>query len=94
MPRYIDIEPYETSGETKLKWEVWDKERKTVDVHMKWTHEIPSVDMRPVVRGRWKDTGSLWKCPCCNSAYKKRLLYIEPNYCPNCGADMRGGDAE
>lgn len=60
---------------------------------------IPPTDVRPVVRGRWvrKNTDGSWRvdvCSCC----KKEMHYINyaPGYncCPNCGADMRGGDSD
>lgn len=50
---------------------------------------IPAADVRPVVHARWIEKGGVWECPNCKAAYKARLLYIKPNYCPNCGADMR-----
>lgn len=59
--------------------------------------DIPAADVKPVVRGEWKPsalitsgTGSVWRthgvvCSVCNGFYLE-----ETNYCPNCGADMRG----
>ncbi len=55
---------------------------------------LPAVDVRPVVRGRWiKNTyeyaRELWdaetKCSLCGYT----LGGATPNFCPNCGADMR-----
>lgn len=58
---------------------------------------IPAADVKPIVRGEWKPsamimsgTGSVWRthgvaCSVCNSFYLE-----ETNYCPNCGANMRG----
>ena len=52
----------------------------------------PAADVRPVVRGKWIWTvaddeylGEYWKCNLCGEH-----SYIGYNYCPNCGADMRG----
>ena len=50
--------------------------------------ELPAADVREVVRGRWIEKGGVWECPECKAAYKARLLYIKPNFCPNCGAKM------
>ena len=41
---------------------------------------------RPVRRGRWEDCSSGWMCSNCSWTQIR-----ESNYCPNCGADMRGG---
>ena len=57
---------------------------------------IPPADVRPVVRAVWQfeehgpeDYEQFWRCPVC-----AEKTYFITNYCPNCGADMRGGDAE
>ena len=39
-----------------------------------------------IVRGEWYDKGSL-SCRCSNCGCKNNK---ETNYCPHCGADMRG----
>ena len=51
---------------------------------------IPAADVRPVVRGKWIELGKYsdgynWRCSVC-----KRESTMAINYCPNCGADMRG----
>lgn len=43
-----------------------------------WWIAVPSSDMT---------TGNAYKCSECN---KMRFGSFMPNYCPNCGADMRG----
>lgn len=54
--------------------------------------DIPAADVRPVVRGEWKPTGAgclTSKCSVCGNKS------IETgNFCHNCGADIRVGDAE
>lgn len=58
-----------------------------------WIDEVPAVDVRPVVRGKWKkapchetDEAYTYICPFC----RWYMIAIEPmNFCPNCGADMR-----
>ena len=57
---------------------------------------LPPADVRPVVRAVWQfeehgpeDYEQFWRCPVC-----AEKTYFITNYCPNCGADMRGGDAE
>ena len=56
----------------------------------------PTVDAVPVVHGRWEwlgpyrynDDGMIGTCSIC----KERLRIFEHNYCPNCGANMDGGE--
>lgn len=57
---------------------------------------IPPADVRPVVRGVWRfekqgpeDYEQFWRCSVCADK-----TYFITNYCHNCGADMRGGDAD
>lgn len=51
----------------------------------------PAADVKPVVRGEWQEidydgVGFLYyECPFCGEH-----SFHEPNFCPNCGADMRG----
>ena len=56
-------------------------------------HEVPAADVRPVVRGKWKHDGSDWKNRfiCDQCGYKWFFNAEEAHFCPNCGADMRGG---
>ena len=59
---------------------------------------IPAADVRPVVRGRWeldRDPGEPWRyvCNICGEKTKDTVMgKPRANFCPNCGADMRGGD--
>lgn len=44
-------------------------------------------NMRPLVQGKWIDTDNYyqrWKCSVCGNHTRD----AEPNYCPNCGANM------
>jgi rubrerythrin len=63
--------------------------------------EQPTVEERK--KGRWLRYGEdgypnnedtvFWQCDQCLEQYTGRAKKI-PNFCPNCVADMRGGDAE
>ena len=49
-----------------------------------------SVEVRENVHGEWVETESVYYiCSLCGDD-----SYYESNFCPNCGADMRKGDAE
>lgn len=69
-------------------WDKCDAKRRLGD--------IPSADVQPVVHGHWiqnyeTDDGRQLRCSECGMVYwvgKGR----DGNYCPNCGADMRGVD--
>lgn len=61
----------------------------------KYIKKIPPADVRPVLRGRWipKNADGSWRVDAC-SACKKNTHYLRYasayDFCPNCGADMRG----
>lgn len=46
-----------------------------------------SVDFKPVVRGKWKAGTSILHCVCSECLAISSFNY---NFCPECGADMRG----
>lgn len=65
------------------------------DFAIKQIEAIPAADVAPVVPGKWlrsSDNGPEWiicnKCGCPH----KNAIPVPPNFCPNCGADMRTGD--
>lgn len=56
--------------------------------------DIPAADVRPVVRGEWRERrfsedvyGA--ECSVCHTTWDYRT-----NFCPNCGADMRAEPKE
>jgi len=61
---------------------------------------IPAADVRPVVRGYWHGEGDgfadgelvcdMWQCICCGEWFDEWNDKPTWNFCPNCGADMRG----
>lgn len=63
---------------------------------VKYLLSIPAADVRPVVRGKWKNNHcsacgmmpmgeEIWEC--CDFTPPKFEWFM--NFCPNCGADMR-----
>lgn len=59
----------------------------------KMVEGIPAADVRPVVYGEWvknekQDKESISCCSACG--YPVSPFWAESNFCPNCGADMRG----
>lgn len=68
---------------------------------------VPAADVRPVVRGKWKLGGYGQISDATEKWYDKYLvggfLYCsvckgrssgKTNFCPHCGADMRGGEQD
>ncbi len=58
-------------------------------------NSIPTVKVREAVKGEWlpmydaTEQGDCYQCGCyCSNCGLE--LQSEPNYCPKCGADMRG----
>lgn len=57
---------------------------------------LPAADVRPVARGEWEvwnDDKNTFECSRCGMAftlYEGTPKDNDYNYCPNCGADMRG----
>ena len=49
-----------------------------------WINDAPSIDIEPK-RGEWIDFKNGWKCSACGKWNNETS-----NFCPNCGADMRG----
>ena len=60
---------------------------------LKWFDIIPEGDAKPVVRGEWihhkGGYSDHYECTVCKKAI---VLTGRWNFCPNCGADMRGKD--
>ena len=63
--------------------------------------ELPAVDAKPVVRGRWTSltdcaNAGVYCSVCLKKVYKEDYAWcnrknkLRSNFCPNCGADMRG----
>lgn len=64
---------------------------------------VPSVDLIKHKKGEWirgeywsegagmgEVYGYYYKCSKCNKEVQDGLISCEYNYCPNCGADMKG----
>ena len=87
MAKYIDVEPLMNGG-----WQLqrYNSGNGYVNQEHASLKDIPPADVRPVVRGEWIGDGDCIICSNCKTAY----TFMGSNFCPNCGADMRGGDAE
>ena len=88
------------NGEYRLQFETNNKEyyllmqstaRRCVD-----GARMTNADVAPVQHGRWIIDNATGKIACsdCGCIYLGYYGGLAPNYCPNCGADMRGGNYE
>lgn len=77
-----------------------------LDVIVNCLDSAPTVDAAPVVHGRWDGEGDgladgeivldVWYCSECGHCIDDGTddPCVLPNYCPNCGAKMDGGDPD
>lgn len=83
MSRYIDADNLQRHG------------NRGGIVYWRDIEEQPTADVRENVKGEWirkKDTAC---CSNCGAKWTDHIGLTDTwHYCPNCGADMRGGDAE
>ena len=101
MAEYIERkDAIEALGEEPYVWSDTDVE---IAEHNQWVSDVkaieavPSANVRPVVRGfnAKKDYPSLFECSVCGWECTDTIpCDTEFNFCPNCGADMRGGDRQ
>ena len=67
---------------------------------LEYAENLPAADVAPVVHGRWEleyETYGKMRCSVCKkeALIKKAIgdvgvvtIYVDSNYCPNCGAKM------
>lgn len=51
---------------------------------------VPTVEAKPV-HGEREDNPYIWECNICHKWLIVEQGDADMNFCPNCGADMRGG---
>lgn len=81
------------SKESLKKWQVYSIERKEYVVPVNIINIMQPLDVRPLIYGIWiKLYDKNYKCSNCNSWWSMEQTPEESglDYCPSCGADMRG----
>ena len=66
-----------------------------------WLNDAPAVDAVEVVHGHWYEHYGITICSHCQAMFDTDLKMLQvpstwemPNYCPNCGAKMDGGNED
>lgn len=108
MSRYIDADALEKKLEEErtylLNREQYGAEHILVHHALNVLDEMPTADVKPVVRGEWEDKEVFetaeeyieqWqsaRCSACGKYHTTPYMYYfdKFNYCPNCGAKMEG----
>ena len=100
MSDYISREAAQNITAIVLSGFLTDAERRFIEQIDVALGEIPAAYVRPVVQGKWlldSDPGEPWRYVCNKCGEKTTDTCMgkpRANYCPNCGADMRGGTDE
>lgn len=107
MKEYVDKELFLAELKERHDYIMQDQE---ISKAMKWCEAVcfgrtkdiletlPAADVKYVIHSEWEITevdhahGS--KCYHCPECGEDDWRYDEPNFCPNCGADMRGKSHE
>lgn len=94
MARYIDADaiPWEGFPNDFGEYHEDYVEKRVVD-------KMPTIEARPVVRGKWEkrtDVFGFVRCSVCHDCniYDDWADGNKWNFCPHCGADNRGDDNE
>ena len=73
----------------KMRERFWKRGREGDAVCL--IEDAPEIDAEPVLHGHWQiEQHDRWLYPRCNLCGK--LQDVKSNYCPNCGAKMKGED--
>ena len=83
MNRYIDADALHEM----INWTAWKPPFSKKQVR-RFIDNTPTADVRENVRGEWINKGFM-VAECSNCKEQFHELEIA-NFCPNCGADMRG----
>lgn len=72
-----------------------DKDRRTWAKAICMLHDMPAVDVAPVVHGRWnRMDGYPMRLVCSECGWDVPGYGKFYSYCPDCGSKMDGGDRE
>ena len=84
MAEYIEREAVLALAKDICVLTKWDSEYHHRSIDPIDVRELPSSDVRPVVRGKWKAYNNTYICSACG----RPISFWQSNFCPNCGAMM------
>lgn len=94
MSDYIKREDAQKITAEWLSGYINDDERNVIEHIDIDLGELPPADVRENVRGEWilhiDDLFPEESTMECNQCHEHQPVTIDDNFCPNCGADMRG----
>ncbi len=84
-----DLEKEIEAGDVALNEDVWIN--KGLRIAIRDIKDLKAADVNPAKRGKW-DGYICSECNVCADYFVSGDFYFDekPNFCPNCGADMRG----
>lgn len=84
-----EVESDNACEDCHRKYNGWGISRRTSDIlSEKICKMLPTADVRENIKGEWIDRGvGGWECSRCHYIVER---WNNTNFCPNCGADMRG----
>lgn len=86
MARYIDADLIEYDDLIRE-----DLDDVLTVAYWKDIKDMPIADVRENVNGEWiEEQNCYYRCSVCGKHYPSFRDNMEYNFCPNCGADMRG----
>lgn len=101
MARYIDADKLKEAFSTDTQ-HLYTFDPSLYDLIVLDIDEAPTADVEEVKHGKWKIKRDDYDCEYMMCSVCKEEFYpfdadtvdTTPNYCPNCGAKMDGGEAE
>lgn len=87
-----DLEKEIEAGNVALDEDVWIN--KGLRIAIRDIKDSKSIDAQPVKRGHWIEIAGYggWSNPYFKCSECETTESVTSNFCPNCGADMRGED--